>query len=218
MLTTWRWIAVEYEPRPDEVVNIEGQEGETLFWHLKEWLINDQASAVQQDFDRLWAHYKDIQDDRLLAIVGALCIEAALDRLLLQFAPKYDDFARSADVHFSTKVSLARALCLIPSRVLSACDLVRQIRNDFAHNLAVARFDELDKARLDRLSPYVKAFNAAERDWQDFPKLYRDLVGFTALALVAYALQVGALRTYLGTHDFRSHFKSHSEALHTGSN
>jgi hypothetical protein len=200
------------------MVHIEGPKGETLFWHLKEWLIQGRAPELQQHLDRLWVHYKDVQDERLLAIVGALCIEASLDGLLRQFAPKCDDFARSADVGFSTKISLARALCLIPSQVLNACDLVRQIRNDFAHNLEVARFQELDRARLDKLAPYVKAFNSKERDSQDLPALYRDMIGFTAMALAAYALQVGTLRTYLGTDGFRRHLKSFAEALVTASN
>jgi hypothetical protein len=82
----------------------------------------------------------------------------------------------------------------------------------------VARFQELDRARLDKLAPYVKAFNSKERDSQDLPALYRDMIGFTAMALAAYALQVGTLRTYLGTDGFRRHLKSYAEVLVTASN
>ena len=197
---------MEHQPNADEIIDIEGPAGETLFWQLKEWLIRDREDAIQQRLNDLWAHYKDDQDERLLALVGALCIEAALDNLLSGFAPRYD-----VDVPFGLKVSIARALCLIPSKILNSCDLVRAIRNDFAHNLDVSQFRELNRKRLDKLGPYVRLFNTRERDWKDWPALYRDMIGFTATGLTAYALQIEALRDYLGTDEFKKQFKEHVE-------
>lgn len=197
---------MEHQPNADEIIDIEGPVRETLFWHLKGWLVRDREDAIQQRLDELWAHYKDVQDDRLLALVGALCIEASLDNLLSGFAPRYD-----VDVPFGLKISIARALCLIPSRILNSCDLVRAIRNDFVHNLDVSQFRELERKRLDKLGPYVRQFNTGGRDWEDWPALYRDIIGFTAAGLTAYALQIEALRDYLGTDEFRRHFKDHTE-------
>jgi len=37
------------------------------------------------------------------------------------------------------------------------------------------------------------------------------MIGFTAAGLTAYALQIEALRDYLGTDEFRRHFKEHAE-------
>jgi len=202
---------MEHQPNADEIIDIQGQAGETLFWHLKGWLVRDREDAIQQRLDELWENYKEVQDERLLALVGALCIEASLDNLLSRFAPQYDVLLDNVDVTFSVKIGIARALRLIPSKILNSCDLVRGIRNDFAHNLGVSQFRELERKRLDKLGPYVKLFNTGERNWEDWPALYRDMIGFTAVGLIAYALQIEALRDYLGTDEFRRHFKDHAE-------
>lgn len=202
---------MEHQPNADEIIDIEGPAGETLFWHLKGWLVRDREDAIQQRLDELWEHYKEVQDERLLALVGALCIEASLDNLLSRFAPQYDVLLDNVDVTCSVKIGIARALRLIPSKILNSCDLARGIRNDFAHNLGVSQFRELERKRFDKLGPYVRLFNTGERDWEDWPALYRDMIGFTAAGLTAYALQIEALRDYLGTDEFRRHFKEHAE-------
>jgi len=202
---------MEHQPNADEIIDIEGPAGETLFWHLKGWLVRDREDAIQQRLDELWEHYKEVQDERLLALVGAMCIEASLDNLLSKFAPQYDVLLDNVDVTFSVKIGIAKALRLIPSKILNSCDLARGIRNDFAHNLDVSQFRELERKRLDKLGPYVRLFNTGERDWEDWPALYRDMIGFTAAGLTAYALQIETLRDYLGTDEFRRYFKDHTE-------
>ena len=199
------------QPKPEEILNFEGATNETLFWHLKSWLIADKENDLQKRLDELWEHYKDIDDQRLLALVGALCIETALDALLERFMSDYDSFKRDMDVTFSLKIKIARGLHLIPQKILNSCDLIRQIRNDFAHNLNLSELTYLPKKRLDKLGPYVRAFDIKERNSQDWVVLYRDLVGFTALGLIAYSYQIEAFRDYLGTDDFRYHFKAYIE-------
>jgi len=202
---------MEYEPTPEEIIDIEGPAGESLFWHLKEWLVRDRVSVLQRRLDELWLHYKDVEDERLLALLGALCLEAALDDLLRGFAPSYDVVLENTETTFSIKTCFARGLRLIPSKILNSRDLARRIRNDFAHNLEISTFRELDTKRLDKLEPYVRSFNAKERTWDDWPNLYRELIGFALAGLTAYELQIEALRNYIETDEFREHFKEYTE-------
>jgi len=204
-------LTTKYQPKPEEILNIEGADNETLFWHLKSWLIADKEDRLQKRLDELWKHYKDINDQRLLALVGALCIETALDALLQGFISDYDSLKDDTDVTFSLKIKIAKALHLIPRKILNSCDLIRQIRNDFAHNLNLCEFTHLPKNRLNKLGPYVREFDIKERNSQDWVVLYRALVGFTTVGLMAYSYQIEALRHYLGTHDFRHHFKAYIE-------
>lgn len=199
------------QPNPEEILNFEGAAHETLFWHLKSWLIVDKENDLQKRLDELWEHYKNINDQRLLALVGALCMETALDALLERFMSDYDNFKKDMDVTFSLKIKIAKGLHLIPQKILNSCDLIRRIRNEFAHDLNLSEFSSLPKNRLDKLGPYVRAFDIKGRNSREWVALYRDLVGFTALGLIAYSYQIKAFRDYLETDDFRYHFKAYIE-------
>ena len=60
------------EPRPEKIVDITGPAGEILFYHASVSLIAGRWPDVQAKLDQMWTHYKDITDERLLALVGAL--------------------------------------------------------------------------------------------------------------------------------------------------
>ena len=197
------------DPKPEEIVNITGPEGETIFWHTKVWLAAGYESRLQAELDKMWAHYKDIDDDRLLALVAALCIEDSVGVLLQAFAPGFSQC--DADFTFSLKIKMARSLRMLPSRILTACDLIRVIRNEFAHHLEIKDFNQLDNECLRKLGHYIAAFNVKERDADDHRGLFRELVGFVILALHVYIGQVAKLREYLGTEAFHSAFKSWAE-------
>ena len=200
------------EPEPDEMIDITGPDGESLFWHLKDWLVSGHESTIQEHLDQDWEHYKDIEDHRLLALVAGLCVERGIDALLLAFAPGFDEYEEDSDLTFSMKIKVARSMRLLPSRILTACDLIRQIRNEFVHHLDYKDFGQLDKSRFrNKLLPYVQSFNKAKRNEEDYKQLFKDLVGFTLVSLYAYKEQVYQLRKYLMTPDLREAFKKWSE-------
>jgi hypothetical protein len=204
-------LIIEYQPKPEEMINIEGSEKETLFWHLKSWIISGKEDDLQKHLDELWLHYKDVKDQRLLALVGALCIETALDILLTKFMVDYESLKKDTDITFSLKIKIAKALKLIPLKILNSCHLVRQIRNEFAHNLSLSVFSQLQGKHLNSLGSYVREYNIKDRDWEDWEALYRDLIGFTSGGLVAYSYQLEVVKSYLDTDYFRKHLKDFVE-------
>jgi hypothetical protein len=195
------------EPKPEQIINITGTDGESIFWHAKAWLVARRGARFQAELDEMWAHYKDIADDRLLALVGALCIENRVDALLQAIGPGFAECPNDPDFTFSLKIQVARSLRMIPSRILTACDLVRHMRNEFAHHLEMKGFGQCDDKYLRKLAPSVTAFNSAVRDATNYHDLFRDLVAFVLLALGVYTAQVADLRTYLETEGFRRAFK-----------
>jgi len=194
---------------PNETIDLQGEEGEALFWHLKKWLMEEHAGEVQARLDDMWQYYKSVRDERLLALVGALCVEKSLDILLDSFMDDYEPLLEDDDITFSIKTKIARAIRLIPGKILNSCDLIRKVRNDFAHNLELSHFNDLGRSRIDKFEPYVRQFNIKDRDWSDLFSLYLDLVSFTILGLLAYSYQLAALKSYLGTDDFNKHFHDH---------
>ena len=199
-------------PKPEQIVDITGPAGETLFWHTKEWIVAKSVPAIQADLDNTWHHYRDITDDRLVALVAALCVEGAVDALLEAMAPGVATLKNDTDFKFSVKIKFARSLQLLPARVLTACDLVRQIRNEFAHNVALRRFEDLEAKFQNRLAPYVWEFNKAAYDPNAPQRLFKDLVGFILMALRIYTEQVSRLRSYVSTDTGRADFQRWCQA------
>src|SRR5580658_10463995 len=92
------------EPEPEELLDITGPAGETLFWHALEHVIAEHGPKLQGELDELWAHYRDISDERLLALVAALCAEFAIQGLLEALGPGFDKLRDDADFTFSLKI------------------------------------------------------------------------------------------------------------------
>ena len=202
------------EPSPEQIIDIGGPRGETLFYEAKEWLLSGAECDLQAELDALWEHYRDVTDERLLALVACLCLEQSVDALVGAFAPGFDKCSHDQGFTSSVKIGVARSFRVLPSRILTACDLVRSIRNEFAHNLQLNEFAQLDPEKyLRKLAPYVHAYNRAARDVNDHQKLFRDLVGFTLVALAAYTRQVRRLREYMETENGREGFKAWIEQI-----
>ncbi len=200
------------EPRPEEILDITGPEGETLFWHALACVAVEHAPKLQGELDELWVHYKDITDERLLSIVAALCVENAIQELLEGVGPGFTQVRDDADFTFSLKIKTARALRVIPSRILGSCDLIRQVRNEFAHHLDKKQLSHLDNKRhLRKLAAQLTGFNRAMGDGASHGEMFKALVSDVLVALRVYIQHVRRLREYLGTETFRASFKKWAE-------
>ncbi len=80
-----------------------------LFWHALACVAVEHAPKLRGELDELWVHYKDIMDERLLAIVAALCIENVIQELLEGVGPGFAQAREDANVTFSLKVKTARS-------------------------------------------------------------------------------------------------------------
>ena len=77
--------------------------------------------------------------DRLVGLIAAMVIESSLDRLLQSIAPGF----KASGFTFAVKIKIAESLQLLPARILDACDFIGQVRNKFAHNVQLTRFEDL---------------------------------------------------------------------------
>lgn len=80
-------------------------------------------------------------DDRTIAIIGATFLEMTLEHILFSFFPDNNkDVEKMMDFNqpmgnFSNKITMAYCLGLIEKIVKEDLNLVRKIRNEFAHDL-----------------------------------------------------------------------------------
>jgi hypothetical protein len=155
----------------------------------------------------LFRKTEDLKDDRLLAIVTALIVEDRLDTALDSFLPRYARLTGAMDFTFSMKIALMEALALVPPRILSAADLIRKIRNEFAHHLDLDAFSGLkpkfitDVINL-RANVYG-VFGVDERKPEaTFLEEYKSLAFFCIVGLDAYRENLSFLRSYIETPEF----------------
>lgn len=200
------------DAKPEELVDMEGPRGESVFSCLLSWLTPfDRMEEFQRELDEYWAHYKDLVDERAFVLVGALCVEDCLDRMINAFFPASKDLHENRDFTFSLKIDIVRACNLIPSRILQHCDLVRKFRNDFAHNLGFKTISDLGNERLQLMDQAIKSYVPGE-DLSVPPRdRFGHLVGFVCVALKIYTTHVQSMRTFVHTADFMKALKRFTE-------
>lgn len=157
------------------------------------------------------AHLEKAQEERALVIVGALLIEKAIDQLLSAFVQGYEE----RDFSFFQKLKLARALHICPMELLDNVDVVREVRNAFAHDLSTYNLSNVLKKRRN----LTKDLRVHIRKYVNIDNGY-EIVGFRILVRILveqvyyYQLQawlinefirsdalLPALQNFCNTHD-----------------
>jgi hypothetical protein len=113
-----------------------GPEGETLFYrpYQRKIVVHDDL------FDLIFSRDENL-DERSLALVSAMISENYIDRILKLLLPTFELNRQGAA---SSKISLLAAFNIIPKHLTNAAVLVNKTRNEFAHNLNLTSFSELD--------------------------------------------------------------------------
>lgn len=180
------------------------QKGECLFPKIYIQLIEKEIKLINENYTRYLNHIRKANDDRLLAIVGALAVDDALDSLLKSYIPKYEQTFERDNTSFALKIKLARSLKLLQTRALKLIDIIRGIRNDFAHNLDIYHFDSIDKKKKDKL---IKIFREVhpDDDYQSYSisKMFSIAVTDMFAILSAQATQLKVAKEYIYGDDFQ---------------
>jgi hypothetical protein len=113
---------------PSDESLLSGKKGESVFaepfvdYH---WSVNELPSLMQRVYSA--------GDDRSFIVFSFIVIEKYLDALLEAIAPGYQALKDNRNFTASLKTEMLRALRLVPDRILQAMNMVRKIRNEFAH-------------------------------------------------------------------------------------
>lgn len=192
------------KPEPEQIINIEGPKGQSLFYRASSSVVGKGElerfeRALQARIDHYEEKYKKTNDDRALALIGALIVEEELDRLLSSWLVDYEKHCRDAiEMTFSFKVKLAKSTRLIPAKILNAIDPVRKIRNTFAHNLDIDTFKqakEIDALPFREL--YFKTKTFMSWNETDDLKTFQQLVTLIALALILYTKHITKVKDHI---------------------
>ena len=108
----------------------------------EQWEKSDWNKDIPPFFDRL----DKIEDDRSFIILATSVLEYQIDRFLKVFIPKSDILLKDR-TGFAAKIDILQAFNLIPEHFPLILNNLRNIRNDFAHNLNIDRFDDAPKSQ-----------------------------------------------------------------------
>ncbi len=184
-------------PSPESILNFEGPKGESLFRRLLVWCLPAELQlTIQKEMDEVFSHLGS-EDDRAVALVGALVVEDGVNRLVAAHAPGYNALAAKRDFSLSMRIELARALRLCPSSLLGAADTVRNIRNEFAHKLELTAFDGCKTQYLQAAKDHLKQIQPTMVVGKSDREVFRNLVTMVYLALRGYTFHVARLNQYI---------------------
>lgn len=150
------------------------------------------------------------ESDRGIAVFGAELLAEDLEKLLkAYFRSEPDIVAKVVDPlfrlyaplsTFSARIQIAYALCLVPTKLKNVLELIRRIRNDFAHYSGSIDFS--DPKVADRLRLLIAEGRPAEEFEKDQPRLFghqllskRQIIDRTAFA-IAIAEASAKIRFY----------------------
>ena len=198
------------DPKPEQTLNFEGPVGDTVFRRFIVWCLPaGWEPVIQAEIDEVFAHLGP-EEDRAVAVVGALVIENGVNQLVGAHVPGFKRIAHHRDFTLSMRIELARALRLCPSRLLGAADTIRHIRNEFAHKLSLKSLDECEKEHLASASDHLRGINRLMVEGKTNREIFRGLVGLVYIALRGYAFHVERLNKFVREEkSFMDAFKEH---------
>ena len=185
--------------KPEEMININGEEGESLFYRPIIQIVNQEIlNDIQKKLDKYFEKYENTSDDRALAIIGALSVENELDNFLATWIKNYNPLTNNKEFTFSFKVELAISLKLIPTKILNAIEPIRKIRNIFAHDLDI---DTFEKAKESNSRPFTELDNKLRTfikwDKDDNRRTFKTLILMIILGLNIYTKHTAKVQNYI---------------------
>ena len=197
-------MEIVHEVSKDEpIINIEGKKGESLFYHPVMW-------AIKGDFERIEGRFEDYKklieptkEERLLALLGTMCMEEALDLFLGAYIPKYNRLKSQRDFTLFLKIELGSSLRVVPAHILGAATLVNSIRNKFAHELKIDCFDSLDSGTKDNLKQKHRVFFPnAKKPSITVKDAFIEILETVILGLGIYTPHLKTAKEYIYSKDF----------------
>jgi len=192
-----------------DVLNTECPKSEAVFYDTMIYPLSEAGKELKEIKSKLTAYFQHIaklKDDRLLVLVANLLLENTVDNYLSAIMPAYEEniSAKKRDFTFSSKICIAKALKLSPSQFLDGVNLVRKIRNEFAHNLKTETFDALPPKLIEKIETILKTYYPTKYPTEkSIQEQFKSLTLSTYIALNATIENIRSLNSFLRAEEFR---------------
>jgi DNA-binding MltR family transcriptional regulator len=173
-----------------------------------EYTQDELDKSVDKFMDELTAFMVNLaqESDRSAVIIGAARLDITLERLLKRSMHNHtggNDNLFDQDrplSSFSAKIALAYRLGLLDRTIEHAMQMVRKIRNDFAHSFDNAKLT--DGPIRNRVDEFVRQVNHYPR-WQRLKTIYGERASSATLADFCAAISIVIMLLELGIENAR---------------
>lgn len=186
-----------------DVLNADCPKSEAVFYDTTIYSlskINKISEEMKSKIATYFQHVVELKDDRLLVLVADLLLENAVDNYLSAIMPAYKENItdKKRDFTFFSKICIAKALKLSPSKFLNGADLVRRIRNEFAHNLETKTFATLKPKLIAEIEIILKTYYPTKSPTEkSIQEQFKSLTMNTYIALNATIENIRSLNSFL---------------------
>lgn len=192
-------------------------DGKCLFpTHVSLWTKPD-----WEDMPDYFRRINKIEDDRSYIILMSSILELRIEKFLHSVFPN-SNMILNERTSFARKIELVKAFNYIPTQFIEIADLLRQIRNDFAHNYEIDSLEEAGQVkkmpqRLKLMNDIWHEYEPEMPYWKSGRPLrfqYKDLWRICIEGFKMFELNVKLLRREVENEDFIKKLMDKSEDLY----
>ena len=194
--------------------NISDDPVESIFSHAYPYVKQSEfIDDIQGEMDTAFKEISNIKnDERSTILVGAMFVEMGLESILenfLEYKKHYGSQSR-----FYPNIRLLRATKLIPSWIIDCADLIRKIRNEFAHSYDIKSFDQISTIRVNEMKRFYEKYCPDDSSTElNIRELYSSIAQFTTMVCYFYASHIELMSKYLRSSVFHKNLEEFSKTL-----
>lgn len=188
------------------------------------WITKDKKYILTQPFfeladlgkwsEELGTFYERVNkspDERSIVVLMTLIVEFHMDSIYRSFFPGHKEIIESQDFTLSMKIKILKALKLIPDSIFNNADLVRLIRNEFAHNVNLDKLEQLNyyprgKKLLQKLDSFCLKYQTyliySKYNEANLKEKFKDIANFVNVSLREYEPTVKLIRREIEKEEF----------------
>jgi len=162
------------------------------------------------NIDELWeqADYLEAlnisyENDRAFILVSAVALEYKISILLKSLLPSIASLEDNREFTFSFKINLLKSFDLYNAKVIEYVHLIRKIRNDFAHDLAISDFEKLPAGTITHIGQCLSDLKL-EREFKEVREKIEAIVKWIFWELISlepYTIELREILTSKDTKD-----------------
>jgi hypothetical protein len=197
-----------------EPLDFDCKKGEAIFYkQMDEIITESEFSKIVAEFQSYLKRLALLNDDRLYALVANLLVENMIDNYFAEIMPKYSksELSKKIDFTVSLKIDVAKELRFSPPKLFNGAKVINQIRNDFAHNLEITKFDDLKEKRINDIYKILNSYTPRSCLLRNRPlrERFSSLVLETIIGLNFNLRQVHMLNLFIREDQFYENLRAY---------
>jgi hypothetical protein len=124
----------------------------------------EKSSDWNEDIPQYFKRLNKLRDERSFVILASTVLEYQVDRFLKCFIPEFQILITD-NTSFGSKLKILRAFRIIPPHIINCTELIKNIRNEFAHNQALDKFSDTKKSN--KLIAHLQLLDKYWKDYED---------------------------------------------------